>query len=184
LSVATAPVLVGIRVTLRPPRTEDAHERAALGVIPEFVRLVGGEPVEAGPLSFEQAVAQVEQLQSRDVGWSIEFDRRFIGTAFLHSLDRHNHRARFAIGIQDAALWGLGIGEEATRLVLRHAFGEMALHRVDLRVLDDNARAIRCYEKCGFQVEGREREGALIAGEWRTDLIMSILESEWRASRH
>ena len=29
--------------------------------------------------------------------------------------------------------------------------------------------------------EGAEREGALIAGEWQTDLVMSILEQEYRA---
>jgi RimJ/RimL family protein N-acetyltransferase len=66
------------------------------------------------------------------------------------------------------------------RLVLAYAFKELALHRVSARVLADNARAIRCYEKCGFTIEGRERQAALVAGEWHDDLIMGILEPDWR----
>jgi [ribosomal protein S5]-alanine N-acetyltransferase len=67
-------------------------------------------------------------------------------------------------------------------LALSHAFRPGGLHRVDLRVLEENGRAIRCYEKCGFVIEGREREGARIAGEWKTDVLMSVLEQEWRGS--
>jgi RimJ/RimL family protein N-acetyltransferase len=64
--------------------------------------------------------------------------------------------------------------------VLAYAFTELALHRVSARVLADNARAIRCYEKCGFAIEGRERQAALVEGEWHDDLIMGILEPDWR----
>ena len=40
-------------------------------------------------------------------------------------------------------------------------------------------RAISCYEKCGFVQEGVEREGAFIGGEWHSDVLMSMLKSEW-----
>ena len=61
-----------------------------------------------------------------------------------------------------------------------HRPATLGLHRVDLRVLEFNRRAITAYEKCGFIQEGVEREGALIADEWRTDVMMSILEQEYR----
>jgi len=67
-----------------------------------------------------------------------------------------------------------------TQLVLRYAFETLKLHRVDLRVLSYNKRAIRCYEKCGFIIEGYEREGAYIEGQFETDVMMSILEHEYR----
>lgn len=68
-----------------------------------------------------------------------------------------------------------------TRLVLRYAFEDLGLHRVDLRVLEYNDRAIAVYEKCGFVREGVERESANVAGKWHSDLIMGILEHEYRA---
>lgn len=104
-----------------------------------------------------------------------------IGTAGLPSLDEANRRARYAIGIFAPTQWSQGYGAEATRLVLGYAFDELSLHRVDLRGLTFNAPAITCYEKCGCVREGIEREGALIAGEWQSDVMMSILEAEYRA---
>lgn len=57
----------------------------------------------------------------------------------------------------------------------------MGLHRVDLRVLAYNERAIAAYRKCGFSQEGVERESAWIDGKWFDDVMMSILEDEYRA---
>ncbi len=51
---------------------------------------------------------------------------------------------------------------------------------MDLRVLEYNKRAIRCYEKCGFIVEGIDREGALIEDKFESDLFMSILDYEYK----
>jgi ribosomal-protein-alanine N-acetyltransferase len=54
------------------------------------------------------------------------------------------------------------------------------LHRIDLKVLEYNKRGIRCYEKCGFKLDGVLRDSAFIEGKYHSDLIMSILEDEWR----
>jgi RimJ/RimL family protein N-acetyltransferase len=87
---------------------------------------------------------------------------------------------RAAIGIADAALLGQGLGSEAIQLAVAHAFGPMGLHRLSLRVLAFNGRAIRAYQKCGFRVEGRERESALIDDVWHDDLIMGLLAEDDR----
>jgi RimJ/RimL family protein N-acetyltransferase len=47
-------------------------------------------------------------------------------------------------------------------------------------VLSFNVRALRCYEKCGFVREGIGRESALVGGAWVDDVMMSILEREYR----
>ena len=44
-----------------------------------------------------------------------------------------------------------------------------------------NEHAIAAYLKCGFVVEGRERESCLMDGRWHDDLIMGVLEHEYRA---
>ena len=69
----------------------------------------------------------------------------------------------------------------AIDLLLHKAFGPLALHRVDLRVLSYNLRAIRCYEACGFVREGIERESARVGDEWHDDWIMGILERDFQA---
>jgi hypothetical protein len=39
--------------------------------------------------------------------------------------------------------------------------------------------AIRAYQKCGFVVEGREREAAFVDGDWYDDVMMAILDQEY-----
>ncbi|MDR6899147.1 RimJ/RimL family protein N-acetyltransferase [Rhizobium miluonense] len=99
----------------------------------------------------------------------------------LDNVNPQDKRATMAIGIYDPALLGKGFGTEAIMLLLRHAFGEMELHRIGIRVLAYNQRAIRAYEKCGFVVEGRERETAYVNGSWHDDIMMGLLDREFLA---
>jgi len=64
---------------------------------------------------------------------------------------------------------------------LEYAFNVLKLHRVSVRVVDYNQRAIRAYQRCGFVVEGREREAASVDGDWHDDVMMAILDREFEA---
>lgn len=112
--------------------------------------------------------------------WAVDVDGRLLGEVRLDSLDRHDRRARLAIGLYDAEQLGKGLGREAIRLVLSHAFEALGLNRVDLRVIAYNERAIRCYRACGFFEEGRERESARVGSTWHDDIIMGLLTREYR----
>jgi RimJ/RimL family protein N-acetyltransferase len=57
----------------------------------------------------------------------------------------------------------------------------LRLHRIGIRVLAYNTRAIRAYEKCGFTIEGREREAAFVNGVWHDDMMMGLLETDFPA---
>lgn len=175
------PLLQGPRLILRAPREADKQDRLAYGRDPEFRRIVGGDPRTSPPLTTAEVELWYHQVIAEPYHWIIERDGHCIGTARLHALDPENRRARYAVGIFSPNHWGLGLGTEATRLVLAYAFDVLGLHRVDLRVLTFNTRAIACYEKCGFVQEGVEREGAWIGGQWQSDVMMSILEHEYRA---
>jgi RimJ/RimL family protein N-acetyltransferase len=110
--------------------------------------------------------------------WVIETDR-LIGEVRLDRIDRQDRRASLAIGILDPDCLGEGLGTQASMLVLDHAFHDLKLHRVAIRVLAYNTRAIRSYQKCGFLIEGREREAAFVNGQWHDDVIMGLLEHEF-----
>jgi [ribosomal protein S5]-alanine N-acetyltransferase len=176
------PTLHGQLVTLRPPYAADQADRLRVGYVPEYVHLCGGEPDQARLYTAQDAAAWYERIDAEPYGWAMEAEGRCVGLARLHTLDEENRRARYAIGIFDPAAWGRGYGAEATRLVLRYGFETLGLHRVDLRVIAYNERAIACYAKCGFVHEGIEREGALIGGQWHSDVMMSILEHEYRTA--
>ena len=178
----TDTILRGERVTLRPPQPSDIADRLRLGRDPEITRMFGGSAADSTPLTANEIEQQHAALAASDTGWVIETDERAVGTARLHGLDAHDQRARYAVGIHDPELLGRGLGAEVTQLVLAHAFETMQLHRIDLRVLTYNTRAIRCYEKCGFRLEGVERESALVDGERFDDAMMAILRPDWLAA--
>ena len=151
------PILRGRRVTLRPPVDADVEMRFALGSDPEIHRLYGGSRSNLEAMTRERAVSWFNWLARHPCGWAIEHVN-LIGDIRLDNVDSQDRRASLAIGIADPAALGVGLGTEAIALVCRHAFGTMRLHRLSVRVLAFNDRAIRAYQKCGFRVEGRERE--------------------------
>jgi len=155
--MTTVPTLTGPAVILRAPRREDVAERLAPGRSPEIVHMFGGDPAGIRPLTVEEARAWVDRLIDHPRAWAVEHDGRLLGEVRLDSIDMRDRRARLATGLLDPAKLGYGLGRQAIRLVLDHAFGVIGLHRVDLRVVAYNVRAICCYRACGFVEEGRER---------------------------
>jgi len=134
-------------------------------------------------MTAEQAQREYGAWLSDDFGWVLDLDGRFVGYVGLHHLEPHDMRAALRIGLADETLLGRGLGAEAIRLVAQFAFEALGLHRMSLRVLATNERAIRCYEKCGFRHEGREREAARVGSGWVDDLIMGLLPADLAASR-
>lgn len=104
---------------------------------------------------------------------------QLIGFVVIHSIEWNNRAGMLAIGIGEAKNRNKGYGTEALRLILRYAFHELNLTRVGLDVIDYNKRAIRAYEKVGFQQEGRLRSAVLRDGESYDRVLMGILYSEW-----
>jgi RimJ/RimL family protein N-acetyltransferase len=85
--------------------------------------------------------------------------------------------------VGDPACRGKGIGEEMVRRIQEIAFGQMGLHRLELVVFDFNEPARRCYEKAGFQVEGRLRECRRVGDAYWSLYVMGMLEGEWNQAQ-
>ena len=95
----------------------------------------------------------------------------------------HPHaRAELSIKIGDKAYWSGGYGTDAIRCLLALAFGEMGLRRVTLIADADNARGVRCYEKCGFRHEGVLRAHRLRYGKPIDMVAMAVLREEFPSS--
>lgn len=172
------PTLTSKRVTLRAPRPSDIEDKLAIGRHAGIIRMYGGNSDFEQPTR-QGATAWHDRLVAHPYAWVIEIEGLGIGEIRLDHVDEQHRSATLAMGIGDPSLLGRGLGTEAVRLVLGHAFKELGLHRVGLRVLEYNTRAIRAYEKCGFVVEGRERQAANVDGQWYDDIVMGILAEEF-----
>lgn len=106
-------------------------------------------------------------------------DGRPIGTVGLHGLDLENGKAEFGISIGEKDVWNRGYGTEALQAICDFGFGALRLERIELEVYEDNARAIRSYEKAGFRLEGRLRHAHFSEGRHFDVLVMALLREEW-----
>lgn len=105
-----------------------------------------------------------------------------IGGCGLHEIDWRNRWGELGIVIGARDYWGRGYGTDTVQTLCAWAFDTLNLNRVYLRVFVDNARAIHCYEKVGFQHEGRLRQHDFHDGAYRDTLLMGLLRSDWGRS--
>ena len=177
------PALVGREILLRKIKPSDIDDQLRIGRHHEFIHMCGGEPLPQP--DFPDRKYWSDWYEShKDVAflWIIEKDGHCIRSTGFHHISEEDRSATYYIGIFDPNYHSKGIGSETTRLLLRYGFDVMQWHRIDLKVLDYNTRAIRCYEKCGFRKDGVLRESAHIEGRYVSDIIMSILDYEYRES--
>lgn len=174
-------MIYGERVKLRAIERED---------VPRFVRWFNDPEVKQfltmyRPLSRAEEERWVESLASRreDIVLAIEVRAGdqwvHIGNVGLHRIDWKNRTATLGIVIGEREYWGKGYGTEAVRTMLRYAFEELGLNRVELETYSFNPRAIRCYEKAGFKREGVRRQALYRNGKFHDVILMGILRDEF-----
>jgi Acetyltransferase (GNAT) domain len=67
---------------------------------------------------------------------------------------------------------------EAIRRVLQYAFNELNLHSVEARVDSENISSLKVLEKIGFAREGYLKECSFNKGQFRDNVIFSLLRGE------
>ncbi len=176
------PHILGKRILLREYRLSD---------LPELRKWVNDPLVTEGlsdiflfPHTQEATEGFLASLlegrtESRDFIVAENPSERFLGQISLQRIDWKNRYAVLSI-VFPREHQGKGYGTEALRLLLRFVFDELGLNRLELLVHDDNAPAIRCYERCGFREEGRFRQQFFRHGRFQDILVMAILADEYR----
>ena len=170
------------RVRLRPIREADLPDYVVWFNHPEVTQFTAMESGEFTLEGEQEWFRKISDPEHEDKHWAIEVDGRHIGNCAL-ILGRYGDTGAFGIVIGERSAWGKGYGTAALREVLRAGFAELKLHRIHLDAFADNARGIRCYEKCGFRREGLCREARWKRGEWRDVVRMAILREEWEAQQ-
>jgi len=179
---ATKPTLRGTRTTLRPFRDEDQPALAEAIADPEVLRLTGTVRTTAEATGRRPVVdeglrrwygsrnAQTDRLDLAVVDNATD---ACVGEVVLHEWSPPDARCAFRILIGPAGR-DRGLGTEATRLLLDHAFTALPLRRITLRVYAFNPRAQHVYEKAGFTVDGIERAALHFDGEPVDAVLMSV----------
>ena len=174
-------MIEGTLINLRARELADAERNARWLSDPGVAFRLG----QRYPRSVAAAEAELREharnvAPAGDLRLAIETrDRRHIGNISLFNISPENRSAHVAIFIGEEQDRSKGYGADAMRTLLRFAFDEMNLHRVELDVWDDNERAIRSYRGCGFSEEGRLRQAHYERGAYHDAIIMAVLRDQW-----
>lgn len=145
-----------------------------------FVQQLEGRFGQLGLLGWDDTETHRERMQGADARYLIfEHLGEAVGFAIvcgLASVNRNIELKRLAVSEP-----GRGVGRAALRQIIDAAFGEWNAHRLWLDVFTDNLRARRVYQALGFIEEGTLRECCWDGSSFRSMVLMSQLEHEYRA---
>ena len=174
METAADPAPEMARVTLRPLERGDLH----------FVHVLNNNRSVMGYWFEEpyESFVELEELYRKHI--HDQSERRFIvedaagervGLVELVEIDHLHRRAEFLIMISPDHQ-GRGFATAATHRAINYAFRVLNLYKLYLLVDVDNARAIRIYERAGFQREGLLVDEYFSDGRYRSVIRMALFQ--------
>lgn len=99
--------------------------------------------------------------------------KKYIGGCGIHKVNWVARVAEVGIMIGDKNYWGKGYGTDAMKVLMKFVFEEMNMNKIRLSTFSFNERAIKCYKKCGYEVEGVLKNEVFKEGKYYDEIIMS-----------
>lgn len=169
------------KIILRDLQLGDAEDRYKWSLDKEVTKFLS-VPEKYPPFTKEETIKWIQACIDGTNGYLqksiLTEDNMHIGWVDLKNFDKINNNAELGITIGDKYYWGKGYGAAAIIEMLHFGFEELNLHKIWLRVDQDNEKAINSYKKIGFIEEGVLREDRLRRGEYIDRLRFSILLSD------
>ncbi|HEX8395070.1 MAG TPA: GNAT family N-acetyltransferase [Longimicrobium sp.] len=130
----------------------------------------------------DQIVSLFAQRALFQWGVALRETDEVIGTCTLAGLDNAHRRASVGYALARAH-WGRGYAGEVLARLVRFAFDDLDLHRLEADADPRNLASLRALERVGFVREGYQRERYHHMGEIQDTVLFGLLRREWRESR-
>lgn len=180
-----ATILQGEKIRLRPLQEEDLPLLATWWNDPTWMVFQNAN-ITPSPSSstIDMFRAWSSNKDASSFGFSIEEieSKKLVGHATVWGIDPIVRAGTLGIIIGGQYV-DQGLGTDAMRVLLRYAFEELGINKIELSVWEYNSRALRTYERVGFVVEGSRRAATFHAGQYWAQIQMGILKSEYLETR-
>jgi ribosomal-protein-alanine N-acetyltransferase len=192
LSREETPVLLGPRVTLRPPRAADYNDWATLrrqsrDFLKPFEPRWSETDLTRRVFLSRLKRSREEARQGTDYAFFI-FRRGTGNETLVGGLTLSNVRRRAAQYVT-LGYWmgkdfvGQGLMTEAVGAVIPFAFDTLGLHRIHAAFLPTNTASRRVLEKNGFREEGYAENYLQIDGRWCDHVLFGLTRERYEAAR-
>jgi len=171
----------GRNVYLRPIESEDLEFLRELNNHPQVRASVVGWDF---PVSLHSQIRWFESAEATSTRRLLVVDKengQSIGLTGLWNIDWHNRSALSAVKLHPD-LAQKGRGTDTIMATMAWAFTEVGLRRLYSSILSFNASSFGAYvKKCGWRVEGVEREAVFRNGQFVDLIRVAILDHEFLA---
>lgn len=164
------------RVVLRRPTSTDLERFCAAVEASEQLHAGWVHPPRT-PVAFEMWLEAIKR-PSVEAHLALTHDDQLAGVVNINNIARGSLQSGSLgyYGFEETA--GLGLVRESVGLVVRRAFGELGLHRVEASIQPGNAASRRLIEALEFRHEGFSPSFLLIGGKWCDHDRFALLSSE------
>lgn len=175
-------LIKGKLVTLRPPELTDMELLNRWSNDPDIWRNLGGWHFPYSTRSTRQWIESRKDDDPADHVFCIDTDELgLIGTVSLVNIDWKDGNAFYGTQLGDKDVRGKGLAVDACFAIMRYAFDELRLNRLDGSVIALNERALTFItEKCGWKVEGIQREWYFREGRHHDRIIVGITKKDYQ----
>ncbi len=167
------------RLTLRPFVQGDLADLYEYSKSPNVGKSAGLKPHE----DIRESANVLRRFIDNDSVWAVVKipEGKVIGAVQLCADDkRQNIKARTFGCVMSEDYWGLGLGVEALKAVVRYAFEELDLDIVSTYCCTFNERSRRMINRCGFVLEGTLRMvGKTYDGEQYDEECYSMTRTDY-----
>ncbi|WP_394143795.1 GNAT family N-acetyltransferase [Vibrio atypicus] len=159
-----------MEIIIRPTLASDAAALCEVYSQP----LAQRETLQLPKPSVTMWTQRLENIPTGVYSYVAEVDGKVVGNIGFHHSQRPrtSHCASFGIGIHDD-YHGLGIGSKLIETIIELADNWLQIKRIQLEVNTDNEKAIACYKKFGFEIEGECKAGSFRDGEYINTYYMA-----------
>lgn len=135
------------------------------------------------PISYQEVSKWHEKINTYKNSHSfIIIDKeteRAIGICAFLNMDYKNRNVELSIVIGEKEFWGRGYGKEVMKLMMKIGFEEFNMHKLYLRVMSFNKKAIGMYEKLGFKKEGILKETIYRDGKYNDTIYFGMTRKDY-----
>ena len=176
-------IIVSPSITLKPISMSDAHvifqtidsQRDYLGKWLPFVQFTNR--VESTEHFIKSIIADMKD--KLDFTFVILYEDEFAGLIGFKDTDRINRKTEIGYWLSEP-FQKKGIITQSVKALCELAFFELKMNRIQIRVAVNNLPSKKIPQRLGFQLDGIERDGELLAEDNFTDLeIYSLLSKEF-----
>lgn len=172
--------MIGEKILLRHPTVRDLNEFITLNRASTRLHRALISP----PTTPEEFNAFLKRSRSDDCESFLicrTEDGAIVGTINLSQIFRGGFQNAYLGYYVGEVYAGQGYMTEALRLMLRYAFVELKLHRVEANIQPENVASIALVRRVGFVLEGYSRRYLKICGRWRDHERWALIAEDWRA---